>query len=673
MKHSIFAKALAIFLAACMMVVGVVSAFGIALLSYLRLYNAKDYVTWQAEEVEDRSERLAYYVAERYCFDELSDLPEEVCLQFLNNWHEWDYEQWLGLAPDSYSYTIQNGGGTVLSAQGEDALKGLGYEYKVSTNYPVLGTEERYEDDWWVNGQHLYIAYQESPEFTVRVYMTPESIASYNGVPTVYITLLFGLRHWMIAALAGSVLIFVLCAVYLCCAAGRKAGSEEIRPGGLNRMPLDLYLAICTGAVIGLVYLAWVVLDSWVIDEAANVGALGLVALAGLVAAVIVVGYFFALVAQIKVGKAWWLRHTLIGMLCILIFKGLRFVFRAIGKLFSLLPMIWQYLLCAFGMGIAILITIAVCVNGSGAAILFFLFHTVTGCIGLVAYGGYALGTIFKAIKRMRQGELEQKVSTRFLFGTYRKAAEDLNSLAEAAKLSAEKQLKSERMRTELITNVSHDLKTPLTSIINYVDLLQKPHSPAEAEQYLEVLSRQGRQMKKLVDDLMEVSKAATGNVAVELRQLNAVEAVNQALGEYADRLSSADLAVIWYPPEQAMILADGKLTWRVLSNLLHNAVKYALPGTRVYVDMRQSQEQVQISLKNISREPLNMSAEELMERFVRGDTSRNTEGSGLGLNIAQSLMELQHGKLELTVDGDLFKVTLTFPATNIWVVEQGQ
>lgn len=664
MKHSIFVKALAIFLAACMMVVGVASAFGIALLSYLRLYNARDYESWQAEEVEDRSERLAYYVAERYCFDELSDLPEEVCLQYLNNWHEWDYEQWLGLVPGSYSYTVQNSGGTVLESQGEDALKGLGYEYKVSTGYPVRGTEERYEDAWWVNGQHLYIAYQESPEFTVRVYMTPDSIASYDGLPAEYINLLFGLRHWLIAALAGSVLIFVLCAVYLCCAAGRKAGTEEIRPGGLNRMPLDLYLAICTGAVIGLVYLAWAVLDHWVIGEAANVGALGLVALAGLVAAVIVVGYFFALVAQIKVGKAWWLRHTVIGTVCIWIFRGLRFVVRALVKLFSLLPMIWQYLLCAFGMGIAILITIAVCVNGSGAAILFFLFHTVTGCIGLVAYGGYALGTILGGAKRMRQGDLNQKINTRFLFGSYRKAAEDLNSLAEAAKLAAEKQLKSERMKTELITNVSHDIKTPLTSIINYVDLLQKPHTEAEETQYLEVLSRQSVQLKKLIDDLMDMSKATTGNMAVELARVDAAEAVNQALGEFTDRLSAADLTVVYYPPAEAVyMLCDGKLTWRVLNNLLSNTVKYAQPGTRVYAELRRKEQQVQISLKNISREQLNVTADELMERFVRGDASRNTEGSGLGLNIAQSLMQLQGGKLELTVDGDLFKVTLTFPA----------
>jgi signal transduction histidine kinase len=217
-------------------------------------------------------------------------------------------------------------------------------------------------------------------------------------------------------------------------------------------------------------------------------------------------------------------------------------------------------------------------------------------------------------------------------------------------------------------------LKTPLTSIVNYVDLLQKPHTPEEAEQYLEVLSRQSQQMKKLVDDLMEMSKAATGNVIVESARMDAVEALNQALGEFSDKFAAAGLTVVFRQPENPVsIHADGRLVWRVLSNCMSNIVKYALPGTRVYADLTQQADRVQLSLKNISKEPLNMSAEELMERFVRGDASRNTEGSGLGLNIAQSLMELQGGKLELTVDGDLFKVTLTFPAENIWVVEEGQ
>ena len=228
--------------------------------------------------------------------------------------------------------------------------------------------------------------------------------------------------------------------------------------------------------------------------------------------------------------------------------------------------------------------------------------------------------------------------------------------------VAAQNQLKSERMKTELITNVSHDIKTPLTSIINYVDLLEKPHTAEEEKTYVEVLSRQSQRLKKLIDDLMEMSKASTGNIQVEIAKIDAVEAVTQALGEFSDKLTAAGLTPVFHQSEEAIfLLADGRLLWRAMSNVLSNAVKYALPGTRLYVDVSAAGDKAIISFKNISGAQLNISAEELMERFVRGDSSRNTEGSGLGLNIAKSLMELQKGQLQLLVDGDLFKVTLVF------------
>ena len=179
----------------------------------------------------------------------------------------------------------------------------------------------------------------------------------------------------------------------------------------------------------------------------------------------------------------------------------------------------------------------------------------------------------------------------------------------------------------------------------------------------MEVLSRQSQRLKKLIDDLMEMSKASTGNVQVEIARIDAVEAVTQALGEFSDKLTAAGLTPVFHQSEEAIfLLADGRLLWRAMSNVLSNAVKYALPGTRLYVDVSAAGDKAIISFKNISGAQLYISAEELMERFVRGDSSRNTEGSGLGLNIAKSLMELQKGQLQLLVDGDLFKVTLVFP-----------
>ena len=225
--------------------------------------------------------------------------------------------------------------------------------------------------------------------------------------------------------------------------------------------------------------------------------------------------------------------------------------------------------------------------------------------------------------------------------------------------------MKAERMKTELITNVSHDIKTPLTSIINYVDLLKKAETGEERAEYLEVLDRQSAQLKKLIEDRMEMSKASTGNVAVDLQPTDVAEIVNQALGEYADRFDKLGLnVVVRKPGENVIALGDGKLLWRVLSNVMSNIVKYTMPNTRVYLDLSLTEQKVILALKNISREELNISAEELMERFVRGDESRNTEGNGLGLNIAKSLMEVQNGTLELVVDGDLFKVVLALPRT---------
>lgn len=218
-------------------------------------------------------------------------------------------------------------------------------------------------------------------------------------------------------------------------------------------------------------------------------------------------------------------------------------------------------------------------------------------------------------------------------------------------------------MKTELITNVSHDIKTPLTSIINYVDLLQKPHTPEEEKTYLEVLNRQSQRLKKLIEDLMEMSKASTGNLTADITKLDAVESVNQALGEFADKLEKAQLTPVFRHPEESVaMMADGRLAWRVLSNLLSNTVKYALPRhAGVYRRDGAGGEG-----HHFPEEHLPGRAERgrrrAVERFVRGDDSRNTEGSGLGLNIAKTLMELQKGQLQLLVDGDLFKVTLIFP-----------
>ena len=321
-----------------------------------------------------------------------------------------------------------------------------------------------------------------------------------------------------------------------------------------------------------------------------------------------------------------------------------------------MLPLMWQWLVAIPLLFFLLLINIG---SASPAGILLRMGIVLLATVYLAS----SFGTLLAGARRMRDGDLGTKVDDKMLVGCFREFADSLNGLSDVAVVAAREQLKSERMRTELITNVSHDIKTPLTSIINYVDLLQYPHTPEQEKEYLAVLSRQSARLKKLIDDLMEMSKAASGSLPVEITQVDAGEAINQALGEFSDKLAAADLTPVFRQPEEpVLMMADGRLAWRAMSNLLSNAVKYALPGTRLYVDLSRAGENVVISMKNISREELNVSADELMERFVRGDTSRNTEGSGLGLNIAKSLMELQKGQLQLLVDGDLFKATLIFP-----------
>ena len=268
-----------------------------------------------------------------------------------------------------------------------------------------------------------------------------------------------------------------------------------------------------------------------------------------------------------------------------------------------------------------------------------------------------------KATARIASGEDSIKVDTDGMTAGLRRHAENINRLGEGVSAAVAKQLASERMRTDLITNVSHDLKTPLTSIVNYVDLLKgRPIEDADAVEYVEVLDRQAARLKRLVEDLVEASKASSGNVAVNLQAVNVKELLTQAVEEYSERLSESGVEAVIASEPELQVMADGSLLWRVFDNLLSNARKYAQTDTRLYIDARQTGHDVEISFRNISREPLNISAEELLERFVRGDKARTTEGSGLGLSIAQSLVELQNGQFRLDIDGDLFKAIIAMP-----------
>lgn len=271
---------------------------------------------------------------------------------------------------------------------------------------------------------------------------------------------------------------------------------------------------------------------------------------------------------------------------------------------------------------------------------------------------------ICQASKALAVGDLTYKVDTKRLHAMWKELGQDLNRIGDGMSLAVEEQMRSERMKTELITNVSHDLKTPLTSIINYIDLLKNEDLPEQTRrEYMEVLDRQGAKLKKLTEDVVEASKAASGAVKVNAETFDLRVLAEQTVGEYSERLSAAGIEPVMHLPEQeALIMADPRLLGRVLDNLTVNVLKYAQAGTRAYFDLERDTEQVVLAIKNTSREPLDIPAEELMERFVRADSSRTTEGSGLGLAIARSLTELMGGQLELILDGDHFKAQVSFP-----------
>ncbi len=561
-----------------------------------------------------------------------------------------------------------------------------------------------YEEYYRYNGVYYRVLQGwENAEYRVTLYYTQEQVSqaidAYRSVDVEFLSLVYHNRFHMLKVLAASLVGLALSMLYLAASAGRKPGSEEVRPRGLSNMPLDLYALVCLGLGFGGCYLlVWEALDTitswdgqqgtfWMLQGicGALTGGLGLICIL----------YWIALCAQVKKGNGYWWKNSLTGRVIWGTWTGVGGVVsrtrsRIVGdwnekeekrkaqsdrapgpslaqraqEFFQLMPLMWQWVALGFG-GILVLSFLSGLGRGLGR-LLFWAFAAF--CLVAMAYAAKAFGKLRDSARRMSQGQLDIKINTDTMAdGCFRDFAKDLNAVSEACIVAAREQMKSERMKSELITNVSHDIKTPLTSIINYVDLLKRAQNEQERAEYLEVLDRQSLRLKKLIEDLMEMSKASSGNVAMELSDTDMVEVIRQALGEFADRLDGRKLNVLFRKSEDPMMaVCDGKLMWRVMSNVMTNVVKYAMPGTRVYIDLNRTEDRVTLELKNISAEELNISAEELMERFVRGDRSRNTEGNGLGLNIAKSLMEVQGGTLAITVDGDLFKVTITLRASRV-------
>ena len=505
--------------------------------------------------------------------------------------------------------------------------------------------------------------------YTVRITVPPASALAYDddyALANRVADLAYALRHWIYAIIAAAALLVLVCFVFLLCAAGHRPGADGVRPGWGTRIPLDLLTAaVALGLFLGI---------QLVVE--ANFGGIGVVlavvlgpaALAG-----VFTGWCMSLALRLKLG-GWW-RNTVVYVALRLLRRGGGAVLRALGSglrgaahglagLLHNVPLV----------GKTVLVFLGLCVL-EGLGILFSMFAWSWGLLALLwifeklllLLAVLALALMCRKLllggRALAAGDLSYQVDTSRMVLDFKAHGEDLNHIAQGMAAAVDQRMRSERMKTELITNVSHDIKTPLTSIINYADLIGKePPNSEKIPEYAAVLTRQSERLKRLIEDLVEASKASTGNLEVNLAPCQPGVLLTQAAGEYEQKLKDAGLDLVTRQPETAVtILADGRRLWRVFDNLMNNICKYAQRGTRVYLTLEERDGQAVISFKNTSRAPLDIPAEELLERFVRGDAARGGEGNGLGLSIARSLTELQKGTLELTVDGDLFKVVLRF------------
>ena len=472
----------------------------------------------------------------------------------------------------------------------------------------------------------------------------------------------------MFPMLAGAVfgsVLWLIGMVWLTVTAGRKPKDEEIHLNGFDRW----YTEIAAGAVIGI-WLAGTIISGTLIANS-SLGyshAVVTVIVTCLICGTYTMAWFLigylSLVRRIKAGTLW--KNSLIR-------KVLKWIGKCSGKLvdfaraFSRNTAEKIKVLLVGGAFLFLQFLIIGCVfSGAGVFLLALMAVDVAVMIFAIRKAD-GQDRIMDGLKKISDGELQYKIKTDTLTGKQKVMAEYINNIGGGLDAAVENSLKKERMQTELITNVSHDLKTPLTSIINYVDLMKRenPTDP-KIQEYLRILDEKSQRLKVLTEDVVEASKASTGNIKLEMNDIDFVEMVQQVIGEFEEKFQEKNLTMmVHFTDEPSIIYADGQRMWRVLENVFGNVVKYAMEGTRVYAEISNRNKKVTFSLKNISAQPLNISADELTERFIRGDVARNTEGSGLGLSIAKSLTELQGGEFKLYLDGDLFKVMITFVAKN--------
>ena len=460
-------------------------------------------------------------------------------------------------------------------------------------------------------------------EFPGYSYLVMTWLLEHIGL-TVFLTVLF-------------LLLTLLCFGFSMASAGHWAAHEGVHLTWLDKIPADVWLV----ALICAVFAGWDVFYE-----------LAFAVFCAALAPVLLL-FLCAFAAQCKAGTV--LRGTLIARVLRLLWRIIRAVGRGLRRTVVALPLIWKTTLVTLAVFFAEILY--------GYVDGFFAVMKLVEFLAIL-YIALNLRILQKGGEKLAAGDYSQSIDTRPLIGDFKRYGQRMNELRTGMERAVREQTRAERMKTELITNVSHDIKTPLTSIVNYVDLLQKVDvQPETAREYIAVLDRQSRRLKKLTEDLVEASKASSGALPVDVQPIDVSVLFSQIAGEYQDRLADCHLTLVTQSPEgQPVVAADSKLLSRVMDNLVSNICKYAMPETRVYVSGVVSDGQMALSFKNVSRAELNISPDELMERFVRGDASRHTEGSGLGLSIVRSLVQLMGGTFRLSIDADLFRADVTLP-----------
>ena len=480
---------------------------------------------------------------------------------------------------------------------------------------------------------------------TVKAYADPVSFTQYTTFEKEIIHFVISVRYAVYPVAFVCVIGAIAAYIALICVAGKKPDSEEVVLGPMGKVPFDV-LAMVTLFVTMSMFII-----SGATDGLATVFIFGIAFFAFINA---MLGLSVSLAARVK------RRELIKGTLVYIV---IRLIFKAIFAI----PLVWRTVVILAA--IAFMEFVIIMASGAAPEVLvmgWFLEKIVV--YPFIFYIALMLRKLKIAGDKIAEGDITYRAGTKGLWGDFRKHADNLNAVSDSVTIAVDERLKSERMKTELITNVSHDIKTPLTSIINYASLIgtTDPSDPKMAE-YSEVVVRQSDKLKRLIEDLVEASKASTGNLEIVPAPLDCCTFVSQTAGEYKEKVEDAGLTLISSAPEEpVLIMADGRRMMRIYDNLMNNICKYAQPGTRVYLTLEVIDGQAVTTFKNTSSAELNISADELVERFVRGDKSRNTEGNGLGLSIAKSMTELQGGKFDISIDGDLFKVTLSFPVTEV-------